>query len=881
MEKEKSSRKDRESTKEREHKHRSSKDKSRDAASDEDDNRHHHRHRSKHRGGDDEDDRRRSDNRHRRHSEEDSFDRERSTERHRSEREGSLDRREKSHDRDKRERSHERETKREESVERRHFSKRKERGDSEDRNDGAEKRARVSEGKNENGKEKEDRRERRRFDDGEVKEERRERKRFEDKVKQDDMGVDEERMEREFQNRTFKKEEPVEDAQHVDSVANGLAMESSNKAPRTLPETSLAPVDPPATKVSSISTNENKGVNINRSHEVPGKSSTDGTASGAGKRAGFSLDALAKAKRALQMQKELAEKLKKIPTLNKGAGPTREGSQQVGATESHKASSSSAGVQPALVASSNSGILPTPASSAPSTLDLPAGASVNLPPSGLPHLAGLTAQKYEAVKRAQELAAKMGFRQDPEFAPLINMFPGQMPQEVTIQPKPAKAPVLRLDALGREIDEQGNVVNMPKPSSTLKVNINKKKKDAFQILKPELEVDPDENPHFDARMGLNKNKILRPKRMSFQFVEEGKWSRDAEIIKLKSQFGEARAKELKAKQAQLAKAKAEPDINPNLIEVSQRVFTQEKQKEPIPEVEWWDVPILQSGAYGDITDGNISHDKLRMEMITIYVQHPRPIEPPAEPAPPPPQPLKLTKKEQKKLRTQRRLAREKDKQEMIRQGLLEPPKPKVKMSNLMKVLGSEATQDPTKLEMEIRSAAAEREQAHIDRNIARKLTPDERREKKERKLFDDPNTTLETIVSVYKINDLSHPQTRFKVDVNAQENRMTGCAVISDGISVVAVEGGKKAIKRYGKLMLRRIDWAAAVKQEEDEDEDEDEEKPINKCVLVWQGSVAKPSFHKFFVHECRTEAAARKIFADAGVPHYWDLAVNFKDEEL
>ncbi|MBA0813737.1 hypothetical protein Gohar_027561, partial [Gossypium harknessii] len=228
------------------------------------------------------------------------------------------------------------------------------------------------------------------------------------------------------------------------------------------------------------------------------------------------------------------------------------------------------------------------------------------------------------------------------------------------------------------------------------------------------------------------------------------------------------------------------------------------------------------------------------EKITIYVEHPKPIEPPAEPAPPPPQPLKLTKKEQKKLRTQRRLAREKDKQEMIRQGLIEPPKPKVKLSNLMKVLGSEATQDPTKLEMEIRSAAAEREQAHVDRNIARKLTPAERREKKERKLFDDPNT-VETIVSVYRINDLSHPKTSFKVDVNAQENRLTGCAVISEGISVVVVEGGSKSIKRYGKLMLRRINWAEAVNDNDDDgDEDEDEEKPPNKCVLVWQGSVAK-----------------------------------------
>lgn len=54
-----------------------------------------------------------------------------------------------------------------------------------------------------------------------------------------------------------------------------------------------------------------------------------------------------------------------------------------------------------------------------------------------------------------------------------------------------------------------------------------------------------------------------------------------------SQFGEAKAKELKAKQAQLAKAKAEPDINPNLIEVGERVITKEKPKELIPDVEWW------------------------------------------------------------------------------------------------------------------------------------------------------------------------------------------------------------------------------------------------------------------------------------------------------
>ena len=87
-------------------------------------------------------------------------------------------------------------------------------------------------------------------------------------------------------------------------------------APRPVPENSLAPSLPAPTKVSSISTNENKGVSITRSHEVPGKSSTDGTTSAAGKSGSLSLDALAKAKKALQMQKELSEKLKKIPLVN-------------------------------------------------------------------------------------------------------------------------------------------------------------------------------------------------------------------------------------------------------------------------------------------------------------------------------------------------------------------------------------------------------------------------------------------------------------------------------------------------------------------------------------------------------------------------------------
>ena len=64
--------------------------------------------------------------------------------------------------------------------------------------------------------------------------------------------------------------------------------------------------------------------------------------------------------------------------------------------------------------------------------------------------------------------------------------------------------------------------------------------------------------------------------------------------------------------------------------------------------------------------------------------------------------------ERKKIRTQKRMEREKEKQELIRQGLLDPPKPKVKLSNLMRVLGTEAVMDPSAMEKQVREQMAER-----------------------------------------------------------------------------------------------------------------------------------------------------------------------------
>lgn len=60
--------------------------------------------------------------------------------------------------------------------------------------------------------------------------------------------------------------------------------------------------------------------------------------------------------------------------------------------------------------------------------------------------------------------------------------------------------------------------------------------------------------------------------------------------------------------------------------------------------------------------------------------------------------------------------------------------------------------------------------------------------------------------------------------------------------SLVVVEGCPKSMKRYHKLMLRRIDWNAkpldaegdGLEDEGDED-NEQQSKTINTCHLVWQ----------------------------------------------
>lgn len=51
-----------------------------------------------------------------------------------------------------------------------------------------------------------------------------------------------------------------------------------------------------------------------------------------------------------------------------------------------------------------------------------------------------------------------------------------------------------------------------------------------------------------------------------------------------------------------------------------------------------------------------------------------------------------------------------------------------------------------------------------------------------------------------------------------QELHMTGCAVITDAVSVIIVEGGHKAQKKYAHIVQNRIKWNDGLDDGDDAD---------------------------------------------------------------
>lgn len=472
---------------------------------------------------------------------------------------------------------------------------------------------------------------------------------------------------------------------------------------------------------------------------------------------------------------------------------------------------------------------------------------------GLSHNEILMNEALEKVRRAQELQAKI----QNQMSGLMQGKGGQ-PPAIPTKPTP-----LILDAEGRTIDAKtGQTVQLTHHTPTLKANIRAKRREQFKELieKPTEEITV--GKYFDPRVGARQ--AQRPKR-GFKFHEQGKFEAVASRLRAKAQ--------LEILQTEIAQAAKKTGIA-SAAKLATIAPKKELREGEIPEVEWWDSYLLPKDSYEGIVDQLTDE---QFEGVTHLVEHPIQLKPPNVPEKAPQVPVYLTKKERKKLRRQNRQENQKEVTEKIRLGLMPPPEPKVRMANLMRVLGTEAVQDPTKVEAHVRAQMAKRQRAHEEANAARKLTTEQRRSKKEKKLKED--TSLGVHVSVYRLRDLTNPAKKFKIEANAKQLYMTGIVIMHKECNVVAVEGGPKQQRKFRRLMLQRIKWnedkhKKSAKDDDDSDSEEEQDKS-NKCVLVWEGTTKLRAFTDFKFKVCPTEAFAREQFKKCGVEQYWDLAFS------
>ncbi|KAK6741551.1 hypothetical protein RB195_009424 [Necator americanus] len=295
-----------------------------------------------------------------------------------------------------------------------------------------------------------------------------------------------------------------------------------------------------------------------------------------------------------------------------------------------------------------------------------------------------------------------------------------------------------------------------------------------------------------------------------------------------------------------------------------------KSSDDVPDIEWWDSIVLESDSYDDIPGTDV--ETRFKDTISELVEHPIKLKAPTDPMTPQYLKVYLTSKERKKIRRQNRKEMQKERTEMIRIGLAKAPAPKVKISNLMRVLGSDAVQDPTKMEAHVRKQMADRLRKHQQANAERKLTDEQKAAKKTKKIAED--TSLAVHVAVYRIKSLLHPAKKFKVEMNAKQLQMTGVILLHKNINLVVVEGGPKQQKFYRNLMLNRIKWEdEVIGQKKDAEKDAPGER--NSCQLIWEGQVKRRNFRDFTVVTATIEKQARDLLEKHNVAHYWDVAYS------
>lgn len=387
---------------------------------------------------------------------------------------------------------------------------------------------------------------------------------------------------------------------------------------------------------------------------------------------------------------------------------------------------------------------------------------------------------------------------------------------------------------------------------------------------------PEINPYYDPNSAGHVSGKQRPVRPLI-FNPRGKYIQQGNALRKQAQL-EAMKKRI-ADQKRKAGIDDDRDVEKNFI-----------VSEP-PQIEWWDEGLVDGQSYDVIGDEKYLKFSGPDSIVSEYIQHPVPLEPPQDKNIPPQKPMFRTRKEQEKQRRQCRMAAQKDQQAKIRLGLEPAPPPKVKKGNLMRVLGEEAVKDPTAVEARVNREIAERHNKHLEVNEERRLTKEQRRDKLAQNQAKDAAKGIRMLV--FKINSLANGQHRYKVGINAEQHTLTGVCIMHPRFCLVVVEGGEYSIKKYKSLMLNRIDWSdnapsrekttdasasSEGKQLRDWLSAEDESGQLkdmstNACSLIFEGEVKARAFRKWSSKICETDAEAREVLSRVKMENFWQQA--------
>ncbi|KAH3661758.1 hypothetical protein OGAPHI_005936 [Ogataea philodendri] len=340
------------------------------------------------------------------------------------------------------------------------------------------------------------------------------------------------------------------------------------------------------------------------------------------------------------------------------------------------------------------------------------------------------------------------------------------------------------------------------------------------------------NPYIDQ----SDIKYSRPRR-EFHLNEKGKFIERANEIRRRMEEERKEKEEIK----ELADQGLTPDES-----LGEQFFLPSRP----PAIEWWDQPLLNGRRYADLTKLTYTDRADVKNPITEYIQHPVPIMAPWEKHVKPAMSLYLTKKEIKRLRKNDRMEKIKEKQDRMKLGLDPTPAPKVKLKNLMNVLTNDAIKNPTEVEARVRREIEERRLVHEATNLERKATKEDKAEKLARKHASDLEKGYYT--AVFVIQELGETQNRYKVDINAKQLDLRGmCLNMSDGPSLVIVEGGERSVNKYKRLILHRIHWDSHFE-------------------LLWEGQLADLHFSKWTMYNFTDEEDILSLLAKFRLDNYW-----------